>query len=324
MIPQEKHNLPDGNAIKDTYSKLSNVVKKTPVMTSDTLNKISGTNLFFKCENFQKAGAFKFRGANSALLHLTNEEANHGVCTHSSGNHAQALSLAAKIRNIKAHIVMPRNAPEVKVDAVKSYGGLITFCEPTLEAREKTLEVIQKQTRAIFIHPYNDYRIIEGQAGCFYEFLKQTDHKPDYAVVPLGGGGLLSGTLLSAKYFSQKTKVIGAEPLNANDAWQSLQQKKFIPSIAPDTIADGLKTSLGSLTYPIIMNHVEDIITAREETIIHAMYLVWERMKILIEPSAAVPLAAILENLGRFAGKNVAVIFSGGNVNLKNLPWNSV
>jgi threonine dehydratase len=312
---------PNPESIKTTWQRLSNIVKQTPVLTSQTLDEITKAKLFFKCENFQKAGAFKFRGASSALLHITDEQASRGVCTHSSGNHAQALALAAKIRGLKAFIVMPENAPQVKVNAVKDYGGQITFCMPTLEARETTLEEIRKATGALFVHPYNNYDIIRGQAGCFYEMLKQMDEEPDYIIAPLGGGGLLSGTILSAKYFAKKTRVIGAEPLMANDAWKSFREKRFIPSESPQTIADGLKTSLGTKTYPIIMDHVEDIITATEQGIINAMFLVWERMKLVIEPSAAVPLAALMENPDMFRNKKTGIIFSGGNTDLRRLPW---
>jgi threonine dehydratase len=321
MTESSTSSLPDPESIRTTWQKLADKVKQTPVLNSETLNKFTGSKLFFKCENFQKAGAFKFRGASSALLHISDEQAAKGVCTHSSGNHAQALALAAKIRGLKAFIVMPENAPGVKVNAVKDYGGQITFCKPTLEARESTLEEIRQQTGALFIHPYNNYDIIRGQAGCFYEMLQQIDEELDYIIAPLGGGGLLSGTILSAKYFAEKTRVIGAEPLMANDAWRSFREKKFIPSDSPQTIADGLKTSLGTKTYPIIMENVEDILTATEQGIIDAMFLVWERMKILIEPSAAVPLAALIENPERFRDKKTGIIFSGGNTDLHKIPW---
>ncbi len=313
--------LPDSESIRTTWQKLAGIVKQTPVFTSETLNRNTGSKLFFKCENFQKAGAFKFRGASSALLHISDEQAARGVCTHSSGNHAQALALAAKIRGIKAFIVMPENAPEVKVNAVKDYGGHITFCMPTLEARESTLEEVRNDTGSSFIHPYNNYHIIRGQAGCFFEMLQQMDEEPDYIIAPVGGGGLLSGTILTAKYFSKRTRVIGAEPQMANDAWKSFREKRFIPSESPQTIADGLKTSLGSKTYPIIMEHADDIITATEEGIIDAMFLVWERMKILIEPSAAVPLAALMENPEKFKNKKTGIILSGGNTDLRRIPW---
>lgn len=321
MKIENQHSLPEAEDIECAYKKISDLVTKTPLMTCGSLNKLVGANLFFKCENFQKAGAFKYRGATHAVLQLNQDQASRGVCTHSSGNHAQALALAAKTRNISAYIVMPNNAPQVKIDAVKSYGGQITFCEPTLQAREDTLARVQTNTGSVFIHPYNNLDVIKGQASCFYETLAQMDQKPDIVVCPVGGGGLLSGTLLAAKYFSAHTKVIAAEPLMANDAWQSFQQKRLIPSTDPNTIADGLKTSLGSITWPIIQQNVHDILTASEESIINAMFIVWERMKIVIEPSAAVSLAAMMEHPKIFKNKRVVVIFSGGNVDLKNLPW---
>ncbi len=314
--------LPRATDIDSANKRISEYVKQTPLLTCATLNDLSGASLVFKCENLQKAGSFKYRGATNAILKLTSLQASKGVCTHSSGNHAQALALAAKTKSIAAYIVMPGNAPRVKVDAVKGYNGNITFCEPTLQARESTLEKVRKETGAEFIHPYNNINVIEGQATCFYELLQQLKTAPDYVITPVGGGGLLSGTILTSRYFAPRTKVIGAEPIMANDAWQSLKAGTFIPSENPQTIADGLKTSLGSLTWPVIRDNVYDILAVSEESIINAMYLVWERMKIVIEPSAAVPLAAVLENKELFRNKKVAVVFSGGNTDLKNLPWN--
>ncbi len=299
---------------------ISPFIHQTPVLTSSALNELSGALLFFKCENFQKAGAFKFRGASHAILTLPEAQHAKGVATHSSGNHAQALALAARNLGIKAYIVMPENAPRIKVEAVISYGGEVTFCQPTLLDREATLREVIKKTAAVEIHPYNNYTIIAGQASAAAELFGEVE-TPDCLVVPVGGGGLLSGSILSTRYFSPKTKVYGAEPLMANDAWQSFQKKEFIPSQNPQTIADGLRTSLGSKTFPIIMGGAEDILTAGEETIIQAMFLIWERMKIVVEPSAAVPLAVILENPGIFKGKKTGVILSGGNVDLLKLPW---
>ena len=289
-------------------------------MTSSTLNRMTGAELYFKCENFQKVGAFKARGAANAVFSLNESQTGNGVCTHSSGNHAQALAWAASLRNMPAYIVMPENSSAVKINAVRDYGGLITFCEPTLEAREKTLKDIISVTNAIEIHPYNNLRIIAGQATAAAELFEDTD-KPDILLVPVGGGGLLSGSALAAFYFAHGTKVIAAEPEQANDAWLSFNQKKFVPSLHPDTIADGLRTSLGSLTLPIILNYVENIITVSEESIIHAMRLVWERMKILIETSSAVPVAALLSGKIDVKGKKVGVILSGGNVDPDHLPW---
>lgn len=312
--------IPRKEDIIKASSRIKNYIHRTPVLTSELINQTFGCKLYFKCENFQKVGAFKSRGAVNATLSLTKDQVKNGVCTHSSGNHAQALARAAKLFNIKAYIVMPKNAPEVKVAAVKQYGGEITFCEPTLEARESTLKKIILKTGANEIHPYNDYRIICGQATAAMELIEDI---PDLQkiIVPVGGGGLLSGTALATKYFSPKTKVIAAEPEMANDAFRSFYEGKFIPSINPKTIADGLLTSLGSLTYPIILRNVDQIITANEISIIEAMRLVWERMKIIIEPSSAVPLAAIIENKIDVKGQNIGIIISGGNVDLAKLPW---
>lgn len=321
MQSYTKEMFPDQNQLRTAYQRIQKRITHTPLFTCSTLNKLWGMDLFFKCENFQKSGSFKFRGASNAIAKLTPGQAAKGVCTHSSGNHAQALALAAQNQGIKAFIVMPENAPLVKVNAVKQYGGQITFCQPTLEAREKNLQIVQQKTGATFIHPYNNYDVIEGQASCALEIFEELPYAPDYIITPLGGGGLLSGTLLSTQYFSPETRVLGAEPQMANDAWQSLQHKKFIPSRNPQTIADGLKTSLGSITFPLIMDMVEDILLAPEQTIKETMYLVWERMKIVIEPSAAVPLAALRENKNRFSQKKIAVVFSGGNIDLQKIPW---
>lgn len=276
--------------------------------------------MYFKCENFQKAGAFKSRGATNALFSLGEESLKLGVCTHSSGNHAAALSRAAGIRKTAAHIVMPENSSRVKVAAVREYGGHIHFCKPNLESRELTLKAIQQQTGATEIHPYNDLRIIAGQATAAMELLEEVDSL-DYLLAPIGGGGLLSGTALAAHFFTSGTKVIAAEPKGADDAFRSFTSGKFVPSVNPITIADGLLTSLGPITFEIILNHVSAIQTVSEETIVKAMKLVWERMKIIIEPSSAVPLAAILENRAFYKNKRTGIIISGGNVDLDRLPW---
>jgi threonine dehydratase len=321
MMAYHDTGIPDAESIKNAYELIRHDIHQTPVLTSHSTNLRLNCNLFFKCENFQKAGAFKFRGASYALSMLNAEELTKGVCTHSSGNHAQALSLAALFKGAKSYVVMPDNSPKVKINAVKNYKGDITFCEPTLEARELNLSRIQQQTGAVFIHPYNDYNIIHGQATCYYEMLQQMPQAPDYVIVPVGGGGLLSGTLLTNIYFSPNTKVIGAEPRMADDACRSFYAKKLIPSENPKTIADGLKTSLGSLTFPIIADHAHDIITVSENSIKDAMYWIWERLKIIIEPSAAVSLAVVMENQKMFKKKNIALILTGGNVDLNRLPW---
>jgi threonine dehydratase len=306
--------------IQAAHEMIRPYIEYTPLLQSSQLNNISGSKLFFKCENFQKAGAFKSRGATHALLQLGKNQLKNGVVTHSSGNHAQALARAAAILGHKAYIVMPENAPSVKVAAVKQYGGLITFCKPTLQAREETTEAIVKQTGATVVHPYNDYDIIAGQATACLEMLKQGP-LPDYILCPVGGGGLLSGTLLSAYYQSPHTKVIACEPEGANDTWKSIKTGSLVPSINPQTIADGLLTSLGSLTYPIIKQYVNEVITVSDEAIIHAMRLVWERMKIIIEPSSAVPVAVALSAPEFLKNKTVGIIISGGNIDLTKIPW---
>jgi len=312
--------VPTRSDIEHSSDILSGYAHKTPVLTSSSINEIAGTQLYFKCENFQKVGAFKFRGAMSTVLRLDQAEQQRGVATHSSGNHAQALALAAQIIGIQAYIVMPENAPEIKIKAVKHYGAEITFCKPTLQDREDTLAEIVKRTGAWFIHPYNDYNVIAGQASCAYELINHVDHL-NSIITPVGGGGLLSGTLLSANYFSNDIRVFAGEPEGARDAYLSMQEGKLIPSINPNTIADGLLTSLGSKTYPIIAENIEEIFLVSDEEIINAMRLLWERMKIIVEPSGAVPFAAILKQKEKFKNKKTGVIISGGNIDLNNLPF---
>jgi len=295
-------------------------INRTPVLTSSTFNHIYHSNLFFKCENFQKVGAFKSRGAVHAILNLTKEEIQRGVGTHSSGNHAQALARAAKLFDIPAYIVMPENSPKVKIEAVKNYGGIITFCKPNLKARESTLKEIIDRTGATEVHPYDNYDIIAGQATATKELLEDVPDL-DLILCPVGGGGLLSGTALAANYFSEKAKVIACEPTGADDAYRSFNAGKIIPSISPDTIADGLLTSLGKRNFPIIQKYVSQIVTVDDDAIIKAMKLIYERMKIVIEPSSAVPLAAIIEEKVNIEGKKVGIIISGGNVELNTLPF---
>lgn len=292
----------------------------TPVLTNYSINKIAGCSIFFKCENLQKAGVFKARGATNAVFSLSKEEVLKGVATHSSGNHAAALSLAASLRNTTAHIVMPSNSNKVKIKAVESYGGKITYCEPNLQSREETLSKVITENGAIEIHPYNDLRIIAGQATACKELVEEIPGL-DIIISPVGGGGLLSGTALSAYYFGEGIKVIAAEPSGAADAQKSFYSKSLIPSINPNTVADGLLTSLGSITFDIILQHVSEILTADDSEILSAMKLIWERMKIIIEPSSSVPLAVMLKNKQLFAGKRVGIIISGGNVDLENLPF---
>jgi threonine dehydratase len=295
-------------------------IKRTPVMTSESLNRLTQADLYFKCENLQKVGAFKFRGACNAVFSLSDDKARNGVATHSSGNHAAALALAARLRGISATIVMPKNAPSVKVDAVKGYGGTIVFCEPTLHARESTLTSIVEQTGATFIPPYNYCPVIAGQGTAALELLEDTPSL-DMLIAPIGGGGLISGTALATIGKSPTTQVIGAEPANADDAFRSFYAHTLIPQTAPNTIADGLLTSLGNITFSIIQRSVAHIFTAKEESIIRAMKLVWECMKLIIEPSAAVSLAIVLEHADFFSGKRIGIIFSGGNVDLSKRFW---
>ncbi len=315
------NDIPSIGDLMAAHERIRPYIEQTPLLQSGQLNAISGATLFFKCENFQKAGAFKSRGATNALLQLDKETMRNGVVTHSSGNHAQALARAAALFGIKAYIVMPENAPAVKVAAVKQYGGIITFCKPTLAARESSTEEIVTKTGAHIVHPYNDYDIIAGQSTACIELLRQGP-LPDYILCPVGGGGLLSGTLLASRYLSPATKVIACEPEGANDAFLSLRSGQLIPSNNPQTIADGLLTSLGSRTWPIIKDNVHDIMTVSDEAIVHAMQLVWERMKIVIEPSSAVPVAVALSGGSIFKNKSIAIILSGGNVDLEKLPWN--
>jgi len=312
---------PDLPDILQAAKRIRPYAHHTPVLTCASLDRRVSTRVFMKCENFQKVGAFKFRGACNAIFSLTDEESVRGVVTHSSGNHAQALALAARLRGIPAYIVMPENAPAVKKAAVTGYGGLITFCQPTLEARESTMNQIVKKSGAVVVHPYNDYRVIAGQGTAVLELLEEI---PDLDVVlaPVGGGGLLSGTAIAAKMVSPGIRVIAAEPEMADDACRSLQAGYIIPSEDPKTIADGLLTSLGDKTFPIIKQHVEQIITVSEDAILEAMKFIWERAKIVIEPSAAVPIGLLLEDKIDLKGLRIGLILSGGNVDLDRLPWN--
>ncbi len=308
--------IPSKKDVVEAHNRIKPYIHHTPVLTSETFNRQFSTRFFFKCENFQKVGAFKSRGAVNAVFSLSESGAQHGVATHSSGNHAQALARAAALRGIKAYIVMPDNAPSVKVDAVKGYGGIITFCKPTLEARETTLKEVVKKTGACEIHPYDRFEIVCGQATAAKELLEEIPNL-DIILAPVGGGGLLAGTALAARYFGNQTKVIACEPAGADDAFRSFKAGRIIPSVNPQTIADGLLTSLGVLNFEIIKNEVADIVTVSEKSIKQAMKLIWERMKIIIEPSSAVPFAAVLENKVDVKNKNVGIIISGGNVDLK-------
>ena len=293
---------------------------RTPMLTNESLNQRVGARVFLKCENFQKVGAFKFRGACNAVYSLSAEEAARGVCTHSSGNHAQALALAARMRGVPAYIVMPDNAPSVKKNAVAGYGGQITFCEPTLAARESTLDRIRLDRGANVVHPYNDERVIAGQGTAALELLEDIPDL-DILITPVGGGGLLSGTAIAATETRTGIRVIAGEPEMADDAFRSMKEDKIAPSVNPKTIADGLLTSLGTLTFPIIRERVEQIVTVSEQGIIDSMKFIWERAKIVIEPSSAVAIGVLWEHKVDLSGLKVGVILSGGNVDLEKLPW---
>jgi threonine dehydratase len=312
--------IPSITDIQNAHSRIRPYIHWTPVLSSSQLNRMFNAELFFKCENFQKVGAFKFRGATNAVLQLSEDEKRRGVVTHSSGNHAAALALAAVSAGVKAYIVMPENAPDVKKNAVAGYGADITFCKPTLQSREETAAGIVKRTGAVLIHAYDNINVICGQGTAALELLGE---KPqlDAIIAPVGGGGLLSGTVIASKGISPGISVYGAEPLNANDAYRSFISGSIVPSLNPDTIADGLLTSLSERTFYIIRNHVDNIFTVTEESIIEAMQLIWERMKIIVEPSSATTLAVIKENPQLFSGRKVGLIISGGNVDLKKLPF---
>lgn len=312
--------LPSFKDVQDAHLRISEFIHRTPVLSSSGINEIAGSTIVFKCENFQKAGAFKYRGATNAVLSLTQQEVVKGVATHSSGNHAAALALAAVKRGIRCYVVMPRTAPLSKIEAVRHYGAAITFCEPTLQSRVETLRIIMADTGAVMVHPYDNFNVICGQATAAKELLEEM---PDLDIVlaPVGGGGLLSGTSLAAKSISKGIKVFGCEPANADDAFRSFKSGTIHPSVHPETIADGLLTSLSELTFSIIRKYTDEVFTVSEEAIVEAMQLVWKRMKIIIEPSSAVPLAVILQNRDVFRGKKTGIIISGGNVDLTNLPF---
>ena len=302
------------------HSEIATYIKRTPIMRSRLLNGLAETEVYFKCENFQRMGAFKMRGATAAILALSAEERAKGVVTHSSGNFAQAVSLSAKSLGIPAYIVMPSSAPQVKKDAVKTYGGQITECEPTIKAREAAAAKIEEETGATFLHPSNDLNVIYGQGTAAKEFLEDFPEL-DVIITPVGGGGLLAGTALAVDFYAEKCKTIGAEPFEVDDAYRSLESGKIEFNNTTNTIADGLKTNLGDKNFPIIQDKVSEIIRVEEEEIITAMKLIWERLKIVVEPSAAVAFAAVLKEKEKFHGKRVGIIISGGNVDLSNLPF---
>jgi threonine dehydratase len=312
--------IPTFSDIALAHERIARYVHRTPVLTSQGIDEMTGMLLFFKCENFQKVGAFKYRGATHAVVKLTDAEAAKGVATHSSGNHAAALALAARKRGIKCYVVMPHTAPLPKVEAVKSYGAEITFCEPTLQSREDTLATVVERTGATIVHPYDNFNVICGQGTAAKELLEEQPAL-DMLFAPVGGGGLLSGTAIAAKAMIPGITVYGCEPANADDACRSFKTGTLIPSVNPKTIADGLLTSLSERTFAIIREKVDDIFTVPEEAIVLAMRMVWQRMKIIIEPSSAVALAAVMINREAFRGKRAGIILSGGNVDLTSLPF---
>jgi threonine dehydratase len=312
--------IPTYDDVLAAHERIEPHIHRTPILTSSYFNDLVGAQLFFKCENFQKAGAFKVRGASNAVFGLSDEDAKQGVATHSSGNHALSLSYAAGRRGIPCNVVMPRTAPQAKKDAVRGYGGIITECEPSTSSREEVFAQVQAKTGGDFVHPYNDPRVIAGQGTCSRELMEQTNGV-DIVIAPIGGGGMISGTCLTLSNIAPETEIIAAEPEQADDAYRSFKAGHIIADDAPVTIADGLKVPLKELTWHFVSNHVTDILTASEQEIIDAMKLTWQRMKIVMEASCAVPLATILKNKDRFAGKRVGVIITGGNVDLDTLPW---
>jgi len=315
MISQE--------TINEAHDRIRPFIHRTPVLTCQTINGRAGADLYFKCENFQKIGAFKARGGLNAVLQVAENQEGTAITTHSSGNHAQAVAFAARQVGLPAYIVMPSTAPQVKKDAVRGYGAEVIECEPTLEAREQGVLDVMARTGAVLVHPFDDDRVIAGQATAAKELIEDYGQETPFNVIlaPVGGGGLLSGTALSAHYFSPQTRVVAGEPAGAADAILSFQSGRVEKAAYVNTIADGLLTSLSERTLAIIREHVSDILIVSDEEIIAAMRLVWERMKIIIEPSCAVPLAAVLKHKDQFAGQKVGIILTGGNVDLGKLPF---
>lgn len=312
--------IPTYTDVLQAVERIKPFANKTPVFKSNWYNHQTGAELFFKCENFQKVGAFKFRGACNAVFSLSEQEGNRGIVTHSSGNHAQAVALAARTKGFHATIIMPKNAPSVKIRAVKEYGAQILFCEPTIDARKEMTYQFIEDTQAHFIHPYNHPMVIAGQGTAAKEFLEEIPDL-DIIIAPVGGGGLISGTCIAAKQIKPSIKVIGCEPELADDAYRSLKEGSIQPVLRTDTIADGLRTSLGDVTFEIMKDKLDDLVTVSETSIIREMRSVWERMKIIIEPSCAVPVAACMDQKFGVKGKKIGIILTGGNVDLEKLPW---
>ena len=306
--------------IQSAHQRISNFIHNTPILTCENINLDADTNLFFKCDNFQKTGSFKIRGATNTILQLSKEQLTNGVLTTSSGNHGAAVASAAKKLGANVKVVMPDNTPKVKVDNVQRFGGEIIFCDPNIKSRENTLNKIVKEDGSTIVHPYNDEKIIAGQGTAAKELLEKIPDL-DIIIAPVSGGGLLAGTLLAAKAINSNIKVYGAEPKNADDTYRSIKRKKIVPNKTTDTIADGLRAQVGTITFPIIQKHVDGIILVSEEMIIQSMRMVWQRLKIIIEPSCSIVLAAILTNKKQFYNKRIGLILTGGNVDLDTLPW---
>lgn len=321
MMKDQTMYIPTLEDMQAARERIAGHVHLTPVLTSRMLNELTGAELFFKCENLQKAGAFKARGASNAVFGLSDEQAAKGVATHSSGNHGSCLSYAAGRRGIPCTVVMPRTAPQAKKDAVKGYGASVVECEPSTTSREAVFAEVVAETGAEFVHPYNDPRVIAGQGTCSAELIEQVEGL-DAVIAPIGGGGMVSGTCLTLSNLAPNVKVYAAEPEQADDAMRSFKAGHIIADDAPDTVADGLKVPLKELTWHFVQRHVTDILTASDAEIVEAMKLIWKRMKIVMEPSSAVPLATILKNRDVFAGQRVGIIITGGNVDLDKLPWN--
>jgi threonine dehydratase len=317
---KKDHTIPSKKEVQDARERVRPHVYNTPVITSRLLDELTGASIYFKCENFQKMGAFKMRGAINAILQLDAKDRARGVVTHSSGNFAQALSLASNNLGVNAYIVMPSNAPAVKKDAVAGYKGIISESEPTLKAREEAANQIVKKTKGIFLHPSNNTNVILGQGTAAVELLEEV---PDLSsvFVPVGGGGLIAGTAMAAHYFGKNCKTIGSEPMEVDDAYRSMQSGFIETNETTTTIADGLRTNLGDKNFPIIQKYVNEIIRVEEEEIVAAMKLLWERLKIVVEPSSAVPFAALLKEKSRFKGEKIGIILSGGNVDLSTLAF---
>lgn len=312
--------IPTLQDMLDAHERIKPYIRQTPIRTSDFLNELTEAELFFKCENFQEPGAFKVRGACNAVFGLTEAQAEKGVATHSSGNHASCLSYAAMLRGIPCNVVMPRTAPQAKKDTVRRYGGKITECEPSTTSREETFAKVQAETGGDFVHPYNDPRVIAGQGTCAKEMIEQVEDL-SAVIAPIGGGGMVSGTCLTLSNLAPNIKIYAAEPEQADDAYRSFKAGHIIADDAPKTIADGLLVPLKDNTWHFVKNHVTDILTASEDEIVDAMKLIWKHLRIVMEPSSAVPMATILKNPDVFKGKRVGVIITGGNVDLDKLPW---